>query len=117
MAEGDVREVEGLEPDILLAAFEDLPDDPERAQALAEWVAAESIRALPIDQLLDELLRICSEAFELSHCALLLLDDARLRDSLGGKGLQYVRENYAWPRIVDKYERLFSHLTSTEAPA
>ena len=43
------------EPDILLAAFEDLPNDPERAQELARWIAEESIRALPIDELAGEL--------------------------------------------------------------
>lgn len=57
------------------------------------------------------------DAPEFTAAAHLLLGDARLRDSLGGKGLRYVRENYAWPRIVDKYEHLFSHLTSEEAPA
>jgi glycosyltransferase involved in cell wall biosynthesis len=54
---------------------------------------------------------------EFTAAAHLLLGDARLRDSLGRKGLQYVRENYAWPRIIDKYERLFTHLASEEAPA
>ena len=41
----------------------------------------------------------------------LLREDALLRDSLGNSGLHYVRENYAWPRIIEKYERLFTHLT------
>ncbi len=55
------------------------------------------------------------DASEFASAAGALLSDDRLRDSLGRKGLQYVRENYAWPRIVDKYERLFTHLTSEEA--
>jgi glycosyltransferase involved in cell wall biosynthesis len=54
---------------------------------------------------------------EFTVAARLLLGDPRLRDSLGQNGLRYVRENYAWPRIVDKYERLFAHLTSEEAQA
>ena len=41
----------------------------------------------------------------------LLLEDSRLRESLGDNGLRYVRENYAWPCVVDKYERLFQFLT------
>ncbi len=38
------------QPDILLAAFADLPDDPERAQALAEWIAEAAIDALRIEE-------------------------------------------------------------------
>ncbi len=41
----------------------------------------------------------------------LLLEDSRLRESLGDNGLRYVRENYAWPCIVEKYERLIQFLT------
>jgi glycosyltransferase involved in cell wall biosynthesis len=40
----------------------------------------------------------------------LLLSDARLRNILGEKGYAYVRENYGWPRIMGKYERLLAHL-------
>ncbi len=45
----------------------------------------------------------------------LLLGDQRLRASLGAGGLRYVQQNYAWPRIVDKYHRLLQHLTEREA--
>ncbi len=44
------------EPDILLAAFEDLPDDPERAEELATWLAEEAIRSLQLDERIDDLL-------------------------------------------------------------
>ena len=44
----------------------------------------------------------------------LLLEDSRLRESLGANGLRYVRENYSWPRIMDKYERLFKFMTAGE---
>ncbi len=44
------------DPDILLAAFEDLPDDPERAEELATWLAEEAIRSLRLDERLGEIL-------------------------------------------------------------
>lgn len=44
------------DPDILLAAFEDLPDDPERAEELATWLAEEAIRSLRLDERLNEIL-------------------------------------------------------------
>jgi glycosyltransferase involved in cell wall biosynthesis len=45
----------------------------------------------------------------------LLLDDPGLCSSLGSGGLRYVRQNYAWPRIVEKYNRILHHLTEKEA--
>lgn len=47
---------EVYEPDILLAAFEDLPNDPERAEELAAWLAEEAIRSLRLDERLSDLL-------------------------------------------------------------
>lgn len=44
------------EPDIVLAAFGDVPNDPERAEELATWLAAEAIRSLRIEERLDEFL-------------------------------------------------------------
>lgn len=44
------------EPDILLEAFADLPEDPERAREIATWLAEEAIRSLRLDERLDELL-------------------------------------------------------------
>jgi hypothetical protein len=47
---------EVYQPDILLAAFEDLPDDPERAEELAAWLAEEAIRSLRLDERISDLL-------------------------------------------------------------
>jgi glycosyltransferase involved in cell wall biosynthesis len=52
-----------------------------------------------------------SSAREFEAALELLLGDSRLRKVLGDNGLAYVRENYAWPRIIGKYERLFGRLT------
>lgn len=40
----------------------------------------------------------------------LLLMDARLRNQMGVNGLEYVRDNYSWAKIVEKYKRLFNYL-------
>lgn len=47
---------EVYQPDILLAAFEDLPDDPQRAEELAAWLAEEAIRSLRLDERIGDLL-------------------------------------------------------------
>jgi glycosyltransferase involved in cell wall biosynthesis len=41
----------------------------------------------------------------------LLLEDARLREQMGANGLDYVRDNYSWSRVVEKYKRLFDYLS------
>lgn len=46
----------------------------------------------------------------------LLLRDSRLRKTLAENGFAYVRENYTWPKVVGKYERLFRHLTAEGEP-
>ncbi|MFQ6037835.1 MAG: glycosyltransferase family 4 protein [Candidatus Aminicenantales bacterium] len=46
----------------------------------------------------------------------LLMEDPRLRKAMGTNGLAYVQENYAWPRIVAKYERAFASLGKQPAP-
>ncbi len=40
-----------------------------------------------------------------------LLRDARLREALGRNGLAYVRKNYVWGRILDKYDILLNTLS------
>jgi len=42
----------------------------------------------------------------------LLLSDSDLRTLLGKSGLNYVRENYAWSRVIQKYMKLFDYLGS-----
>ncbi len=44
------------DPDIVLAAFEDLPNNPERAEELATWLAEETIRSLRLRERIDDLL-------------------------------------------------------------
>ncbi|MGB6339875.1 MAG: glycosyltransferase family 4 protein [Candidatus Aminicenantaceae bacterium] len=41
----------------------------------------------------------------------LFLTDSRLRERMGENGLRYVRDNYSWPKIIEKYKRLFAFLT------
>jgi glycosyltransferase involved in cell wall biosynthesis len=40
----------------------------------------------------------------------LLLGDPRLREVMGENGLTYILENYTWPKIIQKYEKLFARL-------
>lgn len=51
-------------------------DDRARRLDLLNSVMRSLTGRMSIDELLDELLHLCAEAFELSHCALLLKDDA-----------------------------------------
>jgi glycosyltransferase involved in cell wall biosynthesis len=41
----------------------------------------------------------------------LLLDRPDLADTLGAQGREYFQQNYDWPRIMEKYERLFARVT------
>lgn len=43
----------------------------------------------------------------------LLLSDSRLRRVLGNNGRSYVRDNYSWSKIIEKYERMFEFLKSS----
>jgi len=40
----------------------------------------------------------------------LFLSDRRLREVMGENGLDYVRTNYSWPVVVEKYKKLFARL-------
>jgi len=40
----------------------------------------------------------------------LLLKDTKLRRIMGENGLKYVRENYSWPVVIEKYVQLFRFL-------
>jgi len=42
----------------------------------------------------------------------LLLKDTKLRKIFGENGLEYVKQNYSWPRVIEKYEKLFRHFSS-----
>jgi glycosyltransferase involved in cell wall biosynthesis len=46
---------------------------------------------------------------EFGEALALLESDERLRRALGRNGFDYVACNYAWPTIIEKYERLFEH--------
>ena len=48
---------------------------------------------------------------EFAEAVDLFVKDLRLHDRMGENGLEYVRKNYSWPRIVEKYKRLFAHMT------
>ena len=52
---------------------------------------------------------------EFVECLKLLLGDAALRAALGRNGRAYVKANYGWDVILDKYERLIGALTARGA--
>jgi len=45
----------------------------------------------------------------------LLLKDSKLRKIMGESGLRYVMEHYSWPRIMEKYRKLFNYLKDLDA--
>ncbi|MGB7295307.1 MAG: glycosyltransferase family 4 protein [Candidatus Aminicenantales bacterium] len=53
-----------------------------------------------------------SDGREFAAALDLMLGDARLRKALGENGFSYVQDNYAWPQVLGKYERLFRFLAS-----
>jgi glycosyltransferase involved in cell wall biosynthesis len=40
----------------------------------------------------------------------LLWNDIKLREVLGNNGFAYVRKNYSWPKVVEKYKKMFKNL-------
>ena len=47
---------------------------------------------------------------EFVECAKLLLADDRMRDRMGRNGKEYVKKNYRWDVILQKYDRLIGSL-------
>jgi glycosyltransferase involved in cell wall biosynthesis len=45
---------------------------------------------------------------EFVECLKLLVSDDRLRAALGRNGREYIRKNYRWDVVLDKYERIFA---------
>lgn len=52
---------------------------------------------------------------EFEHGLRLLTDDERLRDAMGANGRGYYLENYRWPVIEEKYERILQQLAREDA--
>ena len=53
---------------------------------------------------------------EFRECLRLLVRDAPLRVAMGHQGRKYVRTNYRWDAIMDKYDRLISGLQRSRPP-
>jgi len=51
---------------------------------------------------------------EFEESLTLLIKDSKLRKTMGENGLQYVQEHYSWPKIIDKYGKLFDYLMGLE---
>jgi len=51
-----------------------------------------------------------SEFEEFREALDLMIKDTKLREAMGENGLRYVKQNYSWPRILEKYSRLFDYL-------
>jgi len=47
---------------------------------------------------------------EFKESLYLLLKDSKLRRIMGESGLKYVRANYSWPIVIEKYTRLFDSM-------
>jgi glycosyltransferase involved in cell wall biosynthesis len=45
---------------------------------------------------------------EFVECLKLIVADARLRETLGTNGRDYVRRNYRWDVVLGRYERIFA---------
>jgi glycosyltransferase involved in cell wall biosynthesis len=52
-----------------------------------------------------------SNVREFEEAIELFSTDSRLREKMGENGLSYVKDNYSWPKIVEKYKRLLAYLT------
>ena len=47
---------------------------------------------------------------EFVECLRLLTGDAGLRAAMGRNGREYVKRNYRWDVVLEKYERVFAKL-------
>jgi len=52
---------------------------------------------------------------EFVECLTLLVGDARLRAALGRSGRDYVRRNYRWDVVLEKYERIFAKVRNARS--
>lgn len=52
---------------------------------------------------------------EFVECLRLLMSDERLRINMGRNGREYVRRNYRWDIVVQKYERVFAKVKAAGA--
>jgi glycosyltransferase involved in cell wall biosynthesis len=51
-----------------------------------------------------------SSAQEFAAGLNLFLNDEKLRRIMGNNGFEYVRDNYSWPRVLHKYEKMLDNL-------
>ena len=84
--------------------------------ALEAWAMGKPVLAnAKCDVLQGQCLRSNAGLFyqdrdEFVECAKLLLADDRLRDRMGRNGKEYVKKNYRWDVIMQKYDRLIGAL-------
>jgi putative methionine-R-sulfoxide reductase with GAF domain len=87
-------------------------DDRTRRLDLLNRVARSLTARLDLDQLLEKLLRLCAEAFDLSHCAVLMLNDNQ--SSLNRKAsLGYADDA---PTVIAFGKGITGHVVSTGVP-
>jgi glycosyltransferase involved in cell wall biosynthesis len=58
-----------------------------------------------------------ADRWEFVEALRLLVKDAALRASMGANGKAYIHRHYRWSSIIHKYERMFTRLRPTSAPA
>lgn len=51
---------------------------------------------------------------EIAAAVLKLLDDADLRERLGGNGYNFIKDRYTWEKAADQYFQLYSNLVGTK---
>jgi GAF domain-containing protein len=87
-------------------------DDRTRRLDLLNRVTRSLTGRMKIDELLEELLKLCAEAFDLDHCALLLLDTSRqnlkLKASIG--------YDESAPKTLTLKEGITGHVATTGVP-